>query len=304
MGRGGQGLPPLRVGLPRRAPSAAAAAVSAAPRLANFRRAPRPPSLPARPHTPHSLATLPPHCALHRPACHTYPKLQKKHRPTKAMASALATTPLRRAGAAAPSRGAAQVARVVPNKKALSYDSGWKKVRGGDWGGHVRVRARTEGAVGGRRAGVERAERARALRGARPPPPLLSSRPLSNLSLSHPSLSPPPLHSSEQGLRLLHQRLLPGGQGDPGHQLPGGECDWVRARRLCVPPPKSNSHTWKKKNSPPLLPLSIPSHLFFLFPRLLLLLFPEHREEGRPVRRRKVGPAVQGGEGGVDPVLH
>ena len=107
------------------------------------------------------------------------------------MASALATTPLRRAGAAAPSRGAAQVARVVPNKKALSYDSGWKKVRGGDWGGHVRVRARTEGAVGGRRAGVERAERARALRGARPPPPLLSSRPLSNLSLSHPSLSPP-----------------------------------------------------------------------------------------------------------------
>ena len=170
----------------------AAAAVSAAPRLANFRRAPRPPSLPARPHTPHSLATLPPRCALHRPACHTSPKLQKKHRPTKAMASALATTPLRRAGAAAPSRGAAQVARVVPNKKALSYDSGWKKVRGGDWGGHVRVRAWTEGAVGGRRAGVERAERARALRGARPPPPLLSSRPLSNLSLSHPSLSPPP----------------------------------------------------------------------------------------------------------------
>jgi hypothetical protein len=47
----------------------------------------------------------------------------------KAMASTLATTPLRRAGAAAPSRGAAQVARVVRNKKALSYDSSWKKVR-------------------------------------------------------------------------------------------------------------------------------------------------------------------------------
>jgi len=45
------------------------------------------------------------------------------------MASTLATTPLRRAGAAAPSRGAAQVARVVRNKKALSYDSSWKKVR-------------------------------------------------------------------------------------------------------------------------------------------------------------------------------
>ena len=102
------------------------------------------------------------------------------------MASALATTPLRRAGAAAPSRGAAQVARVVPNKKALSYDSGWKKVRGGDWGGHVRVRAWTEGAVGGRRAGVERAERARALRGARPPPPT------SLQSFSLPSFSLPP----------------------------------------------------------------------------------------------------------------
>lgn len=50
------------------------------------------------------------------------------------MASALASTsrlaPARRAGAA-PRRGDAALVRVVPNKKALSFDESWKK---GFWG--------------------------------------------------------------------------------------------------------------------------------------------------------------------------
>lgn len=47
------------------------------------------------------------------------------------LASSSGLAPARRAGAATTRRGSAQVARVVPNKKALSYDESWKK---GFWG--------------------------------------------------------------------------------------------------------------------------------------------------------------------------
>ena len=101
------------------------------------------------------------------------------------MASTLSTPSLRTAASSPAvgrlSRGAAQVARVVPNKKALSYDASWKKV----W-----VMRRAE-----ERARAEGGHRGRAQRGAKRDaraPPLLS---LALLSLSTPH-QPPPLSLS------------------------------------------------------------------------------------------------------------
>jgi hypothetical protein len=104
---------------------------------------------PARPHASTAHILRPTHHVL---STHTQLfALPTRNQNTKPMSASLAScsglAPARRSGAPAGARrGAAQVARVVPNKKALSYDESWKKVCAWECvGGVRRVSRRGEG---------------------------------------------------------------------------------------------------------------------------------------------------------------